>query len=195
MAWDRVSYIFISLPAWTYTATTSYANIVSTIRQILETLSLEGSSADSPLSDDDNDTVGSTGRPVRMDSDILNLQYRLSPLLSMEEALAERLNAGYHVDNETGSREMFVRRGWQFLTLPSNETGLTSSDSPQARPSLERDVTFCQASRLLEACKGDVQNLWSHSTVRRLIRRGRIFIKESSEMSVPTPHLLVSIIY
>jgi len=117
-----------------------------------------------------------------MDSDLLNLQYRLSPLLSMEEALAERLNAGYHVDNETGSREMFVRRGWQFLTPPSNRTGLTSSGPLQAHPSLESDVTFCQASRLLEACKGDVQALWSHSTVRRLIRRRRIVIKESSEM-------------
>jgi hypothetical protein len=150
-------------------------------------LNIESAAAGSLYDDNDHSPIES----VRMDSDLLKLQCRLVPLLSMEAVLAERLNAGYHVDNDTGLREIFFRRGWQSI-VPPLDGPRYSSDSPDDGPSVEADRPLFQTSALLDACKGDVKYLWDHPTVRKLIKRRKIIIKESSEMWVFSSHLPLS---
>src|SRR5260370_10567109 len=198
---------------------TSYVNVISTVRQIFETVEPTQTDRDylqhNLLSDDDIDkwtepplslphpsssssrlsaspspTSRGGGSTSNTHVDLLTLRYRLSPLMSIESSLAERLGGGFHIDSQTGSREMFVRRGWQNIQPSTTSSSFSGSGSkarrkrgiPEGRPSLEIDEEMYEASRLIEACKDDILLLWRHPTVQKLMRRGRIPVKESSDL-------------
>jgi len=174
---------------------TSYVNVISTLRQIFEAVEPTQTDRDylqhSLTPNEERDTwelaSRTTPSPLGESSthvDLLTLRYRLSPLMSIESTLAERLGGGFHIDSQTGSQEMFVRRGWQTIT-PSGSgaepRARRKRGIPEGRPSLEVDEQMYEASRLIEACRDDILLLWRHPTVQRLMRRGRIIVKESSD--------------
>ncbi|KAF8340310.1 guanine nucleotide binding protein, alpha subunit, partial [Cantharellus anzutake] len=172
-----------------------YVNVIATVRQIFEVVEPTQNDRDYVLhgrfTEDDRGkwegpsrfTPSPAGEPSAH-VDLLTLRYRLSPLMSVESTLAERLGAGFHVDGETGSQEMFVRRGWQQLRprgTGSEAKARRKRGIPEGRPSLEIDEQLYEASRLIEACKDDIHLLWNHPTVQRLMMKGRIVVKESSD--------------
>src|SRR5258707_9714752 len=140
----------------------SYVNVIATLRQIFEAVEPTQTDRDylqHNLSPDDDRDVWEP--PSRMSPspaagepsthvDLLTLRYRLSPLMSIESTLAERLGGGFHIDSQTGSREMFVRRGWQNIR-PSGSgagpKGRRKRGIPEGRPSLEIDEEMYEASR------------------------------------------------
>lgn len=123
-----------------------------------------------------------TAGPSRFDDPLHIGRLRLSPLLSMEPKLVEGIGAGYHTDNE-GSREVFVRQGWQTQSLATWRTATRSpSLDGMGRASLERDEPVSETSHLLDVCKDYIRDLSGHPSVTKLIKSGKIVLKESSTL-------------
>lgn len=69
-------------------------------------------------------------------SHLMNLRLRLAPLLSMEKDLIDRLGADYFTDAETGVKQVFVRRGWQYIQPVEREQTRAEAYAAQARAKL-----------------------------------------------------------
>ncbi|KAF9069006.1 guanine nucleotide-binding protein [Rhodocollybia butyracea] len=189
--------------------TVIYFNVVRSIKHILNTLEswddFIDDTADSPTS-----YIGGssgTSSPVLMNSTleangadsrsaspfqgnaaasrstIASLRRRLSPLVSTDGALADRLSGGVTVSG-SGKGGVFVRTGWQARTIenalgrkrprPSEDMELKKSE--EIHDALVQDI-----SRMLEVCKDDVRELWANPTVKALIARRRLKLDEWSE--------------
>lgn len=117
-------------------------------------------------------------------SSIASLRRRLSPLVTADAPLADRLSGGVTVSG-SGKGGVFVRTGWQARTIenalgrkrarPSDDFELKKSED--AQDPLVQDV-----SRMLEASKEDIRELWAHATVKGLIARRRLKLDEWSEL-------------
>lgn len=192
--------------------TVIYFNVVRSIKHILSTLEswddFIDDTADSPTS-----YIGGssgTSSPVLMNSTleangadsrsaspfqgnaaasrstIASLRRRLSPLVSTDGALADRLSGGVTVSG-SGKGGVFVRTGWQARTIenalgrkrprPSEDMELKKSE--EIHDALVQDI-----SRMLEVCKDDVRELWANPTVKALIARRRLKLDEWSELWV-----------
>lgn len=139
---------------------------------------------------------------------IANLRLRLTPLLSMEDALAHKIGMGVEV--APGQEEVFVRTGWQGIrnsqsfgktpapppiTTPaviySNKTNAssasgfdsTSTTSTEAAVELEqRGEMIRQVANLLTQCRSDVDALRNHPAVKNLIKKRKLRLEESSSL-------------
>lgn len=69
-------------------------------------------------------------------SHLMNLRLRLAPLLSMEKDLIDRLGADYFTDAETGVKQVFVRRGWQYIQPVEREQTRAEAYAAQSRAKL-----------------------------------------------------------
>lgn len=121
-------------------------------------------------------------------TELATLKLRLSPLLTAEASLAERLSGGVQVGALAKRRGggVYVRNGWQTTLQVSGkkrrhdesvgvaEQGANGSDPVQE----ELD----KISRMLSACREDVKALWSHQVVRTLISKRRLRLQESAEL-------------
>ncbi|KAF8150073.1 guanine nucleotide binding protein, alpha subunit [Crassisporium funariophilum] len=121
---------------------------------------------------------------------IANLRRRLSPLIATDSQLADRLSGGISVSG-SGKGGVYVRSGWQARTI-ENALGkikpkrpASATNDKRGRESLSQDTPLDpmvqETGRLLEACEEDIQELWSHPTVKGLITKRRLKLDEWSE--------------
>ncbi|KAF9041090.1 guanine nucleotide-binding protein [Hymenopellis radicata] len=169
--------------------TVIYFNVVHSIKHILTTLEAwdDGMDTDSQYSNGrSTPTMHSSGpRSQNSRNSIPNLRRRLSPLVSTDIQLADRLSGGITVSG-SGKGGVFVRSGWQARTI-ENALGRI-----RARPSVDgggkhshaevpQDPLVQEVGRLLDVSKDDIKELWNHPTVRALIDKRRLKLDEWSE--------------
>ncbi|ESK93967.1 guanine nucleotide-binding protein alpha-4 subunit [Moniliophthora roreri MCA 2997] len=178
--------------------TVIFFNVVRSIKHILSTLeSWEDSLED--IEYKKHEFVGSSTSPMQSPngisespfassstpnkSSIAALRFRLSPLVATDAALADRLSGGVTVSG-SGKGSVFVRSGWQARAI-ENALGrkrqqpavdINSKSFEHTPDPLTQDV-----SRMLEASKDDIKELWAHPTVRGLISKRRLKLDEWSE--------------
>ncbi|THV07236.1 guanine nucleotide-binding protein [Dendrothele bispora CBS 962.96] len=124
----------------------------------------------------------SYGNSSSSKSSVASLRRRLSPLVSADSQLADKLSGGVAVSG-SGKGNVFVRSGWQARTLehalgrrrarPSGDFG--KPEEPVQDPLIE------EIARMLEASKEDIRELWAHPTVKGLIAKRRMKLDEWAE--------------
>lgn len=111
------------------------------------------------------------------------IRLRLSPLLSMETALARKL-LPENFDPERPSREICVRAnsGWKATleraTSPESRASIGSRQGRSAQSSSEgrnRD----DPTQVLAACKDDIISLWQDPAVREVLWRHNVRLEDS----------------
>ena len=131
---------------------------------------------------------------------IANLRRRLSPLVAMDDKLADRLSDGITVSG-SGKGGVYVRSGWQARTI-ENALGKMKSKRPptgeKTRESVSQDIPMDpmvqEVGRLLYACEEDVRELWAHPTVKGMIAKRRLKLDEWSELYVFIPFFFATIL-
>ncbi|KAJ3830062.1 guanine nucleotide-binding protein [Lentinula raphanica] len=143
-----------------------------------------------PLPPEDNSAHSRSASPFQgtapataSRSTIASLRRRLSPLISADTALADRLSGGITVSG-SGKGGVFVRSGWQARTIEnalgrrrvrnSSEYGVKKAEEIQ-------DALVQDVSHMLDASKDDIRELWAHPTVKGLIAKRRLKLDEWSE--------------
>lgn len=118
---------------------------------------------------------------------IANLRRRLSPLIATDDQLADRLSGGITVSG-SGKGSVYVRSGWQ------SRTAETPLGRMRSRPSTDderngwngvdgnQDPLVQEIGKMLQACEGDIQDLWSHATVKGLMAKRKLKLDEWSEL-------------
>ncbi len=197
--------------------TVIYFNIARPIRRILDAVDAYGEGDD----DDDFSEVNfnntpdvPSGMPTEFADDsslspsqtvlekkVAQLRAHLSPLLTAEAVLAERLSGGVNVSG-SGKGSVYVRSGWQSRSLglafgkPRERTssggrfsftgGRGSLDNQrgsemelQARKAqAEEDKLVAEVAAILNECQGDIKELWELPAVRKLRDRRRLKLEE-----------------
>lgn len=194
--------------------TVIYFNVVRSIKHILNTLESwddyidDDMALDSPTSKYMGGSRSGTSSPVIMNpplennnahsrsaspfqgnaatsrSTIASLRRRLSPLVTTDAALADRLSGGITVSG-SGKGGVFVRSGWQARTIENalgRKRGRVSDELGPKKPDEIQDVLVQDVSRMLDASKDDIRELWAHPTVKGLIVRRRLKLDEWSEL-------------
>lgn len=123
---------------------------------------------------------------------IAALRRKLSPLVSTDTQLADRLSGGIAVSG-SGKGSVYVRSGWQARTI-ENALGRLSrrrsdpdkkdrdSNSVEAQP--VQDVLILDVARMLALFEADIKELWNHPTVKGMIAKRRLKLDEWSELCV-----------
>lgn len=118
-------------------------------------------------------------------TELATLKLRLSPLLTAEASLADRLSGGVQVGALAKRRGggVYVRTGWQTTLQVSgkkrrHEESLDMIENGYDPVQEELD----KIARMLLACKEDVKALWSHHVVQMLINKRRLRLQESAEL-------------
>ncbi len=121
------------------------------------------------------------------------LRLRLSGLISMDSALADRLSGGITVSG-SGKGGVYVRSGWQSRTIENTFGRIKNKQSSSTRHAQSpdndpRDIPYdslvTDVARLLQSCEDDIHELWNHPTVKGMIAKRRLKLDEWSELYVP----------
>ncbi|KAJ8507892.1 hypothetical protein ONZ45_g9787 [Pleurotus djamor] len=106
--------------------------------------------------------------------EISTLRTRLLPLTSIETSLAFELSGGISV---TGGRSgVFVRGGWQALTL----SGRSRSNHDTSTPPNKAVAVTTLAARTLYGSRDDIKTLWWHPLVQTLVKSQKLKLDESA---------------
>ena len=115
------------------------------------------------------------------------LRLRLSHLVSMDTALADRLSGGITVSG-SGKGGVYVRSGWQSRTI-ENALGKTRSKPQSTKPNQSPqdyhdvfDPLLTDVARMLKSSEDDIRELWNHPVVKDLIAKRRLKLDEWSEL-------------
>ena len=125
------------------------------------------------------------------------LKLRLSPLLETESRLEARIAGGSPVTSP-GKGNLFVRSGWQaraifksrFQSRPSFTGQRSSLENAGPRRSedsgmvivSDRDSILEDTASILDACKDDIHELWTHPVIRRLREKRKLRLEEWAEL-------------
>lgn len=158
-------------------------NVIKSLREIFDVLGAEDqldrhTLAASPASDDG---FGNASIAPPVSSHLLNIRYRLMPLLSMEGELIQRLRAGYINDQNTGEQHIYVRHGWQTIQPEPSSLKRRSSVS-EARASLEEDDVIHDVSTILMSCKDDIASLWGLPDTQQSLKRRKLQLSEAASL-------------
>ncbi|KAJ3832926.1 guanine nucleotide binding protein, alpha subunit [Lentinula raphanica] len=109
-------------------------------------------------------------RPSSTELETLSvLRTRLLPLVALHDSLASELSGG--VSFSRGLTGVFVRAGWQGL-LQSNQGARAGKGSAGGVVGL--------AAKALDSSREDIQALWAHGTVKKLIQMRKLRLEESA---------------
>jgi guanine nucleotide-binding protein subunit alpha len=116
------------------------------------------------------------------------IRMRLSPLLTMEAALARKL-LPENFDPERSSREICVRAnsGWKTTleraTSPDSRPGSSSVKSGtrrvNSRPGTSDSRNRDDPTAVLAACKDDILSLWQDPVVRDVLKKHNVRLEDS----------------
>jgi hypothetical protein len=113
------------------------------------------------------------------------LRLRLSHLVTMDSALADRLSGGITVSG-SGKGGVYVRSGWQSRTIDSGlgkaKTKHQSTKQNQSAHDIPYDPLVTDVARMLKSSEDDIRELWHHSVVRDLMAKRRLKLDEWSEL-------------
>jgi len=146
-------------------------NIVRALRMILDELDYELSRIDE-LPEDDADADPSYN-PHAIANEIAHFRATLLPLVAIEASLASELNGGVSVSG--GRAGVFVRSGWL-----SAQAGRSSAARREPNPRVVAKL----AARTLLQFRDEVDALWHHAAVRRLLKLNRLRLEESAPLYV-----------
>ncbi|PPQ76450.1 hypothetical protein CVT26_012962 [Gymnopilus dilepis] len=140
-----------------------------------------GSLAHSEMTASTSNSGPSSGGPTQ----IANLRRRLSPLIATEAQLADRLSGGITVSG-SGKGSVYVRSGWQARTIDkirSKRPTAATEKKPRESESMDvpPDPLVQEIAQMLQACEEDIQELWSHPTVKGMLLKRRLKLDEWSE--------------
>lgn len=160
-----------------------FMNIIRSLRDIFDALGADDqlgrhAIVASPGSDDG---FGHASIAPPVSSHLLNLRYRLMPLLSMEKELLKRLQAGYISDQQTGEQHFYVHHGWQTIP-PEPPSPARGSSAPEGRASLEGDDVVHDISTILWSCKDDISSLWDLPDTQQLLKRRKLHLSEAASL-------------
>ncbi len=123
---------------------------------------------------------------------LANLKLRLSPLVSAESALADRLSGGMQLNASAKRRGggVYVRSGWQSNVRINGRKRRADdghgkaavSEAANLRNQLEEELD--KVGRMLDACKGDIKQLWTHPFIKLLIDKRKLRLQESADQYV-----------
>lgn len=121
-------------------------------------------------------------------TELATLKLRLSPLLTAESSLADRLSGGVQVGALAKRRGggVYVRNGWQTTLQLSgkkrrhDESVGAKDDGINGYDPVQEELD--KISRMLFACREDVKALWAHQVVKTLINKRRLRLQESAEL-------------
>ncbi|KAJ7586366.1 guanine nucleotide binding protein, alpha subunit [Mycena floridula] len=155
-------------PSWTPVV---HFNIVKAVRMMLDELDFELAR---PQEDgDSSERVSET-----MQQQISALRTRLLPLVAIEDSFATELNGGISVSG--GRTGVFVRPGWQAVITSNITRTLGASKKP--------GVVATMVARTLRSLLSDIDELWKHSTVKRLISSRKLRLDESAPFFLNNIH-------
>ena len=124
--------------------------------------------------------------------ELATLKLRLSPLLTAEASLADRLSGGVQVGTLARRRGggVYVRSGWQTTMSVSGKKRRHSEEGRDEEGDAGKgklnavEEELNKISRLLFACQDDVKALWAHPVVRAIIDKRKLRLQESAEQYV-----------
>ncbi|PAV16151.1 G- alpha subunit [Pyrrhoderma noxium] len=148
--------------------------------------------AEAVAADVDNGDGPMTNLSMAARTELATLKLKLSPLLSAEAGLADRLSGGVQVGALAKRRGggVYVRTGWQTTMSVSGRKRRHSEENDSKGKEVQdgeqrtRDVIQKELediSSLLYACREDVKALWAHAAVRSLIDKRKLRLQESAE--------------
>ncbi|KAI0267725.1 G-alpha-domain-containing protein [Gloeopeniophorella convolvens] len=191
--------------------TVVYFNIARSVKRILEVLETHGDIYDDDGPDRADNLgyeAGSSKRTVdefRYDNtgdqpfhqypspavtetqkQVATLRLRLSPLVSAEGALADRLSGGVRVSG-SGKGSVYVRNGWQSRSVGRGSTstrsrsGTITAYTPSEDGLHQHFEIVEEVGRILDASKEDVKTLWASDVVQKMIKRRKLRLEEWAE--------------
>lgn len=139
--------------------------------------------------DSSTTSSSSVGKSDNPSYQIANLRRRLSPLVAMDTQLADLLSGGVTVAG-SGRGGVFVRSGWQARAI-ENSSSLTkmgrwgkraTGKDPEAQsPINAADEMMHNVQRMLELSNDDIETLWAHPIVKKMIADRKLKLDEWSE--------------
>lgn len=123
--------------------------------------------------------VKTPNSPVHLDlnasqSGISQLRARLLPVVAMEDALASELSGGLAIGG--GRAGVFVRAGWQSLVTSTRSWPLGVGD---VRTTAKAQIVTTMAAKALYNSRLDINALWEHPAVKRLITLRHLKLEEA----------------
>jgi hypothetical protein len=121
---------------------------------------------------------------------IATLRLRLSPVVSAETTLADRLSCGVRVSG-SGRDNVFVRHGWQLRSAARNSylssrsrgtSGAPSTPVMESGNNVNVSEVVEDVGRILDASKEDIKALWRSDVVQKMIKRRRLRLEEWAEL-------------
>lgn len=154
-----------------------YFNVIKAIRMILDELDFEGGSSPSSESSSEDPLTIHIGEPIP----IGDLRVKLLPLISIEDTLASNLSGGVTIAG--GRTGVYVRTGWQALVMPTRSFELpdlrnASFDTKATAVAQVTDLAARTLSNLLE----EIEDLWQHPAVRRLLQLRKLHLDEAAPL-------------
>jgi G-protein alpha subunit len=154
-----------------------YFNVIKAVRMILD--ELDSDSMISPRSDSSSE-VSST---IRIGSPVYagDLRTKLLPLIAIEDTLASNLNGGVSIAG--GRPGVFVRSGWQALVTPRRNYELPDLRKPSFDPKTTAMSSVTDlAARTLAGLVEEIEDLWQHPAIRRLLQLHRLRLDEAAPL-------------
>jgi len=115
------------------------------------------------------------------------LRLRLSHLVSMDSALADRLSGGIKI-SDSGKGGVYVRNGWQSRIIESAKTrqqpSTKQNQSAHSSHGIPCHLLVADVARMLKSSEDDIRELWNHPVVKDLIARKHLKLDEWSELYV-----------
>lgn len=154
-----------------------YFNVIKAVRMILDELDLDGGTPSPSDSISDLSTIIRIGSPVS----IGDLRLRLLPLIDMEDGLASELNGGVSIAG--GRQGVYVRAGWQALVTPNRSYELPDvrNASFDAKAASVAKITELAAKKLGDSLE-EIEDLWQHPAVRRLLQHHKLHLDEAAPL-------------
>ena len=119
-------------------------------------------------------------------SSVTQLRLRLTALVSIEHALADRLSGGLRITGG-GKNGVYVRSGWQVTTQvgATRNKGKGKARSTGNTPEgTDPDELVGDVAHRLQVARDDIQSLRNHPAVVKLLEKKKIRLEEWSELCV-----------
>lgn len=117
-------------------------------------------------------------------TELATLKLRLSPLVTAEAGLAEKISGGVQISAVAKRRGggVYVRSGWQSNARLMGPKRRAGGQYPEEHGKDPMDEELDRISRMLFACRDDIKALWSHPIIKLLIEKRKLRLQESAEL-------------
>jgi hypothetical protein len=154
-----------------------YFNVIKAVRMILDELDAD------IVTSSHSDSSSEVSSTIRIGSPVYtgDLRTKLLPLVAIEDTLASNLNGGVSIAG--GRPGVYVRSGWQALVTPTRNYELPDLRKPSfdLKTTAMASVTDL-AARTLAGLVDEIEDLWQHPAIRRLLRLHKLRLDEAAPL-------------